>query len=176
MREAASHIDTFMVYLLLTTSTELLVLGTFGWAIIQSTQAGYQKIDPSSLDADKLDDTLDAEDKHLYIEMQNWLSSQDTIKWQFTEQLNNHRGVLQFHASSNHRSSLVWSLLDFIRTQSLGSYGAIYVHDDEDSGKRSSDDFTKSFRLWRILDGQLTEHNDPLFSPFESRNAFGGNL
>ena len=150
------------------------MLGAFGWATIQSSESGYQKIDPHSSDTEKLDEILDDANKILYADLLDWLSTQHSIKWQFTEQLNNHRGTLQFHVSSNHRSSIVWSLIDFIRTQSSGSYGVIYIHDDEDMGERTSHDFSNSFRVWRILDGHLTEHEDQLFSPFKSQNAFGG--
>jgi len=48
------------------------------------------------------------------------------------------------------------------------------VHDDEDSGRRiEGQDFSLSFRVWRILDGGLSEHADRLFSPFQSPHAFG---
>jgi len=150
------------------------MLGAYGWAIIQSSEASYQNVDPSSQDADKLDEAFEAADKLLYGELLDWLNSQDSIKWQFTEQLNNHNGILQFHASTNHRGTLIWELLDFIRLQSSGSYAVIYVHDDEDIRVRTASDFSKSFRVWRILDGHLSEHDDPLFSPFKSQNAFGG--
>jgi predicted SnoaL-like aldol condensation-catalyzing enzyme len=62
--------------------------------------------------------------------------------------------------------------MEFISQQSLGSYGVVFVHDDEDNGSRTSNDFAQSFRVWRILDGKITEHADPLFSPFSSTNAF----
>jgi len=72
--------------------------------------------------------------------------------------------------------------MEFISKQSLGSYGVIFVHDDEGIGsygvvsvhddEGNGADFVQSFRVWRILDGQVTEHADPFFSPFSSTNAF----
>jgi hypothetical protein len=63
---------------------------------------------------------------------------------------------------------------EFIARQSEGSFGVLYVHDDEDSGRRiEGQDFSLSFRVWRILDGELSEHADRLFSPFRSPHAFG---
>ena len=153
------------------------MLVAFGWAVIQSSRAEYLDVDPSSEAADDLDETLNAADQILYKELTDWLSANPgTIKYEFTEQLNNHTGILQFHASSNHRGSIIWPLADFIRLQSKGSYGLLHIHDDEDHNGRTPSDFRNFFRVWRILDGTLTEYSDPFFSPFSSPNAFGGNM
>ena len=146
----------------------------FGWAKIQSSQDGYQKLDPLSDEVDDLDSALEATDRILFHDLSTWLKNRQGLKWQFTEYLNYDSGFLQFHSASNHRGNAVWELIDFIRLQSSGSYGVVYIHDDEDDGRRTGQDLTGSFRVWRILDGELTEHEDPLFSPFTSQNAFGG--
>jgi len=82
--------------------------------------------------------------------------------------------LLQFHAASNHRTSAFWQLANFIAKQSNGSFGVLYVHDDEDIGGRTGRNYSLFFRVWRILDGVLSEHGDQLFSPFSSGHAFGG--
>ena len=144
----------------------------FGWVKIQTSIADYQGASLEEVDA--LDDRFDLENKKLYQELNDWLNLNETawIKWQFTEHLNNESGILQFHASRNHRTSVVWRLMKFITEQSLGSYGAIYIQDDEDIDRVQSHDFSLSFRVWRILNGEMTEHDDMLFSPFSSPHAF----
>ena len=148
------------------------MFSAFGWVKIQSSMAAFHGADFKDFDA--LDDKFDIENKKLYQELTDWLDVNDDgfIKWQFTEHLNVESGILQFHASRNHRTSVVWRLMEFISEQSLGSYGAIYIHDDEDDNRVQSNDFSLSFRVWRILDGKITEHEDTLFSPFSSRHAF----
>jgi hypothetical protein len=143
-----------------------------GWAVIQSSRAAYSSAALEQLDA--LDEEILAADQALHDKLRDWfeLNGSGWIKWQFSEIINNHRDILQFHTSRNHRPASVWSLMEFIAEQSPGSYGVVFVHDDEDNGARMSNDFSQSFRVWRILDGQITEHADPLFSPFSSTNAF----
>lgn len=146
----------------------------FGWAVIQVSQARYVGADFDSLDT--LDDELSAADRELRQACQAWLSRCDDpwLRWQFSETLNNHGGLLQFHTSRNHRTSRFWDLAEFIVGQSKGSYGVLYVHDDEDAGKRVGQDHSLSYRAWRILDGVLSEHDDQLLSPLTSEHAFGG--
>jgi len=148
------------------------MLLAMGWAVIQSSRTVYSSAASEQLD--NLDKEVSAADKVLHIQLRDWLelNGSNWLKWQFSEGLNNHCGILQFHTSRNHRAASVWSLMEFISEQSLGSYGVVFVHDDEDNGARTSNDFAQSFRVWRILDGQITEHADPLFSPFSSTNAF----
>jgi len=148
------------------------MLLAMGWAVIQSSRMVYSSAACEQLD--DLDKEVSASDKLLYIQLRDWLelNGSDWLKWQFSERINNHGGILQFHTSRNHRSPSVWSFMQFISEQSSGSYGVVFVHDDEENNGRTSNDFSQSFRVWRILDGQITEHADPLFSPFSSTNAF----
>lgn len=148
------------------------MLVAFGWMKIQSSRLAYQSVNFEDLD--NIDEAIDASEKVLFQEVKRWLNDNGNgwLKWQFSEALNNHSGLLQFYTSINHRRSGIWDLMDFVSTQSLGSYGAIYIHDDEDINRIDSLDFRSSYRIWRILDGKVTEHDDKLFSPFSSPNAF----
>jgi hypothetical protein len=146
----------------------------FGWSVVQASRL---KLVGSGFEAlDAIDAELEAADRALRSACRAWLDAcgDPFLIWQFSDQLNNHSGLLQFHTSRNHRTSALWDLAEFIAKQSKGSFGVVYVHDDEDEGARRGADYSLSFRMWRILDGSLTEHDDPLFSPFGSRHAFGG--
>lgn len=144
-----------------------------GWAVIQAPRSKLAGARYAEVDA--LDAELAIADRALWTACRFWLEKcgDPWLKWQFSEQLNNHSGLLQFHTSRNHRMSEFWSLAEFIALQSTGSFGVLYVHDDEDEGQRTGRDNSLSFRVWRILDGDLTEHDDQMFSPFASRCAFG---
>lgn len=148
----------------------------FGWAVIQASRSCYVGAPFDQLDA--LDEELKLADQALRAACRTWLEQCDDpwFRWQFTDHLNNHTGLLQFHTSRNHRAgAVVWTLSEYIARQSKGSFGVLHVHDDEDSGGRlGAQNFSQSFRIWRILDGVVSEHADPLFSPFQSPHAFGG--
>ena len=44
-----------------------------------------------------------------------------------------------------------------------GSYGLLYVLDDEDY---QDGDYQNEFRVWRLVRGALEERSDPFLSPF----------
>ncbi len=90
------------------------------------------------------------------------------LSWSFSEQQNNDAGVLTFSLSRNHRSSVVWDMLEWIGTYGPGSYGLFYVHDDEDDESnphygRGQADYSNVFRVHRLLRGELVELADPFF-------------
>ena len=142
-----------------------------GWAIVQASQRALAA-ELSSDEIDKLDIALQAEDARLRAEARKWLeqNGESWLKWQFCEQLNNHGGLLQFMTSRNHRSSSLWELLAFLANQSKGTHGVAFVHDDE------SVDYPRSYRIWRIFEGSVSEHDDPFFSPMIAPDPFGGDL
>jgi hypothetical protein len=69
---------------------------------------------------------------------------------------------LWFAGCTNHWSNDVddiFELLRFIATHAPGSYGLLYLWDDEDSENENA------FRVWRLAKGVLSEHPDPFLSP-----------
>lgn len=72
--------------------------------------------------------------------------------------MNNIQGVLQFTYSRNHKSLLVWELLNWIAQNGTGSYGIVYSNDDE------SINFNE-YKVLRIARGEVEEFNDPFLSP-----------
>ena len=111
------------------------MLLAFGWTIIQTSVFPYKNVRPDEFDElEKIDHQIQEADKVLHAECRAWLEENagNWLIWQFIEHLNNHSGLLQFSVSRNHRTSMIWPLMDFIAAQSQGSYGAVYVYDDED--------------------------------------------
>lgn len=151
------------------------MLLVFGWVIVRTSRESYgEGVSLESMD--DLDDQVDAEDRKLWQSLQQWLQSVDDpwLKWQFFEEMNNARGVLQFFTSKNHRASSIWQLMEWIAKNGAGSYGIVYVHDDEDEvGNtiygRGEADFSNAFRVWRILNGKIEEFDDPFLSPIVPR-------
>ena len=142
----------------------------YGWCVLRSSRDPYRGATVTSVDA--IDDSVDAADRQLWDDFRRWMASQEEpfIKWALHEQNNNHRGVLIYCVSRNHRSSAVWDMLKWIARNGSGSYGLLFVHDDEDlidnhSYGRGNVDHSNVFRVHRIANGQLSEMSDPFFGP-----------
>ncbi len=149
------------------------MLNATGWIIVRTSRERYA--DPElTLDqmVDVLDDAVRIKDEALWQQLRVWLdeNADPGLKWQFAEQLNNMSGLLQFAASRNHRASCIWDMMRWIAVNGSGSYGVVYVHDDEDTKgnshyRRGDNDFSNCFRVWRILNGKVEELDDPFLSP-----------
>jgi Immunity protein 7 len=65
----------------------------------------------------------------------------------------------------NHRAGgeYVFEVFRWIATHAPGSYGILYIRDDEDM-KRGAD-FSNEFRVWRLYRGVFIEERDPFLSP-----------
>ncbi|QDV50445.1 Imm7 family immunity protein [Gimesia fumaroli] len=146
------------------------MLEVYGWVVVRTSRDIFVNATFEELDA--IDDIVDLRDAQLWSDLRDRLPTQESssLRWQFYEHLNNKRGILQFCESTNHRSADTWALMDWIVKHATGSYGLIYVHDDEDipsnkSYSRGQHDFSNVFRVWRILNGELLELEDPFLSP-----------
>lgn len=70
--------------------------------------------------------------------------------------------TLHLAGNPNHRGTWGPSVIDlFARVGAIapGSYGLLYVWDDESEPHRNE------FRVFRLVRGELTEHADPFLSP-----------
>lgn len=65
----------------------------------------------------------------------------------------------------NHRAggAYVFEVFQWIAANAPGSYGILYIRDDEDGGRGA--DFSNEFRVWRLCRGAFTEEKDPFLSP-----------
>ena len=68
------------------------------------------------------------------------------------------------HGLSNHRTSSVLDLYQWVADQFPCAYGLLYVWDDEDDSPTRGDN-TNCFRVWKLACGVLTEEADALLSP-----------
>jgi hypothetical protein len=69
---------------------------------------------------------------------------------------------LTIDAAHNHRSDEPIEFFKWIADISLGSYGLLYVYDDEDH-KRGNEN---KFKVWRMKKGQVDELDDVYLSPY----------
>jgi hypothetical protein len=69
---------------------------------------------------------------------------------------------LTIKAQHNHRDEQIIDFFKWIAEISVGSFGLLYVLDDEDI-KRNNDN---KFKVWRMKKGQVDELDDPFLSPF----------
>jgi Immunity protein 7 len=150
------------------------MLEAHGWIVVRTSRDCYIGVDITEVD--ELDYQVDQADAKLWTQLHDWLGKNESpwFKWQFFEHLNNAPGVLQFFVSRNHRASRMWDLLEWIAKNGTGSYGLVYVHDDEDligvnGYGRGSNDYSNEFRVWRILRGTVEELDDPFLSPIVPR-------
>jgi len=140
------------------------MLLAFGCAVVQASRIEFATRNPMDPELDDLDDQWAAQNKLLYEELQEYLANATVwLKWQFSDRLNNHCGLLQFHTSRNHENPEIRNLAEFLAQQSPGTYGLIYVH-SEDRQRMS---------VLRILGGRVSQHQDNFFSPFANPDAFG---
>ena len=144
----------------------------YGWIIIQSSRSKYAELH-SHEERDDLDDEVERSDVILHREFHSWVTQNldAWVKWHFSHQLNNDSGIFQFHTSRNHgRASTIWDLMQFVIRQSKGSYGLVHTRNEEVERKKGDKGV---FKVWRILDGKITEHSDDLFPLDGCENAFG---
>jgi hypothetical protein len=70
--------------------------------------------------------------------------------------------VLWLAGCTNHWGSDIDDVMELLQVageQAEGSYGLLYVWDDEDAVHENV------FRVWRLAKGVLSEHPDPFLSP-----------
>ncbi|WP_299261182.1 Imm7 family immunity protein [uncultured Aquimarina sp.] len=68
---------------------------------------------------------------------------------------------LSIMANHNHRTEHVIEFFKWISEISKGSYGILYVHDDEDIEKGNEN----KFKVWSLKKGKVVEMNDVFLSP-----------
>ncbi len=78
------------------------------------------------------------------------------------EGLNGDLHVLSIAGHRNHRYEPVIDLFRWLAVNGPGSYGLLYVWDDED---HKHGDYQNLFRVWRLARGVLEERSDPFLSP-----------
>lgn len=149
-----------------------------GWFKVQPSLSGYASLKSDDFgEMDAQDELINLEATKLEKAMAVWLEQQDDLRWWTAGIYNNERGYFHVFSSKNHRTSSIWDLMSFVAESSIGSYGLVYVHDDEDviGNKlygRGCHDFSEEFRVWRVFEGEVSEHADEFFSPFSSKHAF----
>lgn len=145
----------------------------FGWCHLRSSRKAYGDATWEAIDA--IDAACDKADQLLRQEFRKWMAanSESYIQWQLFDHLNNHHGLLTYCVSRNHRTSAVWSMLEWIAQNGRGSYGLFYCHDDEDTmdrgayGRQPPMDYDNVFRVHRLMNGELVELSDPFFGALE---------
>ena len=70
---------------------------------------------------------------------------------------------LHLAGQHNHRTDYVIDLFLWLATHAPGTYGLLYVRDDEDNSRGG--DYSNEFRVWKLCRGTLTELKDPFLSP-----------
>jgi len=70
---------------------------------------------------------------------------------------------LHIAGKHNHRSEYVIDLFSWVAANAPGSYGLLYIRDDEDHTRGAN--YSNCFRVWRLARGQLTECDDSFLSP-----------
>ena len=141
----------------------------FGWCHLRTSREALRNATPEEVR--ELEAAIDKSDRDLFVAFRLWMSQQHDpfLVWSLLENHNNHHGLLTYSLSRNHRSSLVWEMLQWIVVNAPGSYGLFYCFDDEDTMDRNTYnrsppmDYDNVFRVHRIKSGRLEELSDPFF-------------
>jgi len=145
----------------------------FGWCHLKTSR---ECLRDASLDqVDDIEDEIDRTDAAMFAAFREWMETQgdSLLVWTLLEAHNNDNGLLTYSLSRNHRSSVVWDMLNWIVENAPGSYGLFYCHDDEDTmdrnayGRNPPMDYDNVFRVHRIKNGKLEELADPFFGLVE---------
>ena len=144
------------------------MFSAYGWVIARSSRDPYIGVAPD--DVDPVDDQVTSADDALFARLQQFLQAHEPpdLNWNFRTDMNNDRGILLMSSSTNHRAKqpTILAVLSWLAENGPGSYGLVYVHDDEDDGeRRRGGDHTNVFRVWRLLPGRVEELDDPFLSP-----------
>jgi hypothetical protein len=142
------------------------MLTAYGWVVVRSTREPYRDAAPERLD--EIDDEVDSADDDLFDRIEQFLAtySPPDLDWHFRRHMNNVKGTLLLSSSRNHRGDppSAIGVLRWLAREGPGSFGLVYVHDDEDD-KRTGSDHRNEFRVWRLLAGDVSELADPFLSP-----------
>lgn len=145
----------------------------FGWCHLQTSRELLRNATLEEVNA--IDTQIDRADCEMFAAFRVWMGQQNDpfLVWTLLEQHNNHCGLLTYTLSRNHRSSMVWDMLEWIVANATGSYGLFYCYDDEDTmirnayGRIPAMDYDNVFRVHRIKNGRLEELADPFFGLVE---------
>ena len=150
---------------------------------MRSSREEYGELDSAEFTSvlstriDLVDAKVETADLSLFNELEGFLAKFQSpdLDWDFRRQLNNHSGILRFSTYRNHRGEpSALRILYWLAEHGPGSYGLVYVHDDEDTSRTNSFgaspiDHTNEFRVWRLLRGAVDELSDPFLSPLVPR-------
>lgn len=118
-----------------------------GWAVLR-----YHTHDTDSM----------KQEKQLY-KLIHYISEIDTEEV-VTFKSRNGLDSLLMSGLHNHRKNYVVGIFEKIAEIMPGSYGLLYIHDDEDQSKNQ--DNTNHFVVWKLVRGKLTEQQDHYLSPY----------
>jgi hypothetical protein len=148
------------------------MLHGYGWCVLRSSREPYRDVAPLGEAIDRIDDAMDKADSELCVLFERWMDDNATaeLRWAMYTQPWSRSGVLSYYVARNHRASCVWNMLGWNAEHGPGSYGLLYVHDDEDlmgneSYGRGQQDYSKVFRVHRLANGRIDELADPFLSP-----------
>ena len=162
------------------------MLFAVGWAVVRCSREPYRQVleehgegSPELLEAlERVDDEVQAQEVELLARLKSFLVKERLgLDWHIGQRMYHSCGVLTFTSSSNHRGQTPGpvDLLRWLAEQGPGSYGLVYLHDDEDVGDagrargRDGTDCSNEFRVWRLLAGKVEELDDPFLSPIIPR-------
>lgn len=67
--------------------------------------------------------------------------------------------VLWLAGHPNHKTDIPLRLFEYVASQAPGSYGLLYIRDDDDQA------CPNAFQVWRLARGRLESAADPFLSP-----------
>lgn len=142
------------------------MLRAFGWVVLRASPPHGVEA-PGDEGADR---RAEEADRRLADEFRRWMAGHDWpfLDWHLVDDNNNDRGVLTLSISRNHTAPELDEMLVWITANGPGSYGLLYLHDDEDDGahrRETGVDRSNVFRAIRVQEGAVTELDDPFFGP-----------
>jgi hypothetical protein len=95
---------------------------------------------------------------------------QQVVNRVFSLQMLNGNCVLSVVGSTNHKTKSVDEVINLffkIAEMAPGTYGLLYLYDDEDKDGKNDE-----FQVYKVAKGEVTVEKDTLLSPYEAHISF----
>ena len=134
------------------------MFNSYGWIRLGMNRKDLDIMDEQvQVKFDKLDNELNEKVKHRLKEI---LATNEIIKYDFTDSLNNLNSFVSIQLSRNHFNPTLREFYKWISEISDGSHGILYEINDEDKNFNPN----KPYKVWRLIGNEFEECEEKIIN------------